>query len=81
MLDLNDPRWKTFKGDYQIPYDASIPLKVLEKTDDPAGGEDSERVLAELHHQGDVNIASYMTLPHLIQLPKKRNCPKLIYLL
>ncbi len=77
MLDLNDPRWKTFKGGYQIPCDASIPLKVLEKTDDPAR---VEKILKEfwqeLHHQGDVNIASYMTLPHLIRIAKEKKLPQ-----
>jgi len=34
MLDLNDKRWQTFKGGYKVPYNASIPLKILEKTED-----------------------------------------------
>lgn len=77
MLDLNDPRWKTFKGGYQVPYDASIPLKELENAQDMA---QVEKILdefwRELHHQGDVNVASYMVLPHLIRIAKEKKLPQ-----
>ncbi len=73
MLDLNDPRWRDFKGGYQVVYDASSALKRLEKTDDPLQiSAIFEELWAELHHQGDVNVASYMALPHLIRIAREK---------
>lgn len=73
MLDLNDPRWKTFKGGYQVLYDASVPLRALEKTNEQ---KEIRLILdefwSELHHQGDVEIASYMALPHLIRIARNK---------
>jgi hypothetical protein len=73
MLALNDPRWQTFKGGYQVPYNASIPLRALEKA---ASREEEKRILKELwqelHHQGDVNVASYLALPHLIRIANSK---------
>jgi hypothetical protein len=73
MLDLNDKRWETFKGGYKVSYNAATPLKVLEKTEDPA---EVEQILKEfwqeLHHQGDVDVASYLALPHLIRIAKDK---------
>ena len=67
MLDINDPRWKTFRGGYGKKYDASTLLKLFEKSDDK---ETIKNILKdlweELHHQGDVGLASYFSLPHLI---------------
>jgi hypothetical protein len=71
MLDLNDPKWKEFEGGYRIRYDASVPLKKLEKA---TKKEEVSHILAELwdelHHQGDVGIASYYSVPHLIRIVK-----------
>jgi hypothetical protein len=76
MLDLNDQRWQMLKGGYQIPYDASIPLKALEKA---VSAEEVHQILKELwqelHHQGDVNVASYLALPHLIRIAKAKKLP------
>jgi len=69
MLNLNDEKWKFLDGGYRKRYDASILLKELETT------KSEERVKAimdefwqELHHQGDVGLASYFSLPHLIRI-------------
>jgi hypothetical protein len=73
MLDLNDKRWETFKGGYKVSYNASIPLKVLERTEDPARVEQIlQEFWQELHHQGDVDVASYLALPHLIRIAKEK---------
>jgi hypothetical protein len=73
MLDLSDPLWKTFKGGYRLPYDASAPLRELETGDD----HDVDSILNEfwkkLHHQGDVDIASYAAVPHLVRIWIERN--------
>ncbi len=66
MISLDDPKWKTFKGGYRIPFDASIPLKLLQQNENDEG---AWKVLWEnLHHQGDVDVASYTAVPHLVRL-------------
>lgn len=68
-MELNNPLWPTLHGGYQIPYNASIPLQELYTQ---KGWAQREDVLAEfwenLHHQGDVGLASYMALSHLVAL-------------
>ncbi len=69
MIDLDDPIWKTFKGGYRVKYDASIRLKELEKTEDTNRIEEIlKEFWEELYHQGDVDLASYFSLPHLIRV-------------
>lgn len=67
MLKLDDPAWATLKGGYRTPYDASVRLRELE-----AGSDDLEEIWEEfwneLHHQGDVDIASYAVVPHLARI-------------
>ena len=69
MLDLNDSRWEEFDGGYKIPYNASDTLKDLEQTSDIA---DLKEIIIELydelHHQGDVDMASYYAVPHLVRI-------------
>jgi|SRR5262245_45506370 len=71
MLSLNDERWKEFDGRYRDRYDASIALSKLEN-----GNEDPAQMWTELwenlHHQGDVGIASYATVPHIARIIRKR---------
>ncbi|SRR5258706_1736763 len=69
MIELNDKRWKEFEGGYKIPYDVSIPLRKLEQISTP---NESEAIFIEfwqeLHHQGDVGLASYFAVPHIIRI-------------
>ncbi|MEM6700718.1 MAG: hypothetical protein AAF599_20100, partial [Bacteroidota bacterium] len=69
MLDLEDEKWKSFHGGYGVIYDASILLKKLESANDK---EEIKQMLnelfQELYHQGDVGLASYFALPHLIRI-------------
>ena len=63
MLDLADPHWKSLYGAYRRPFDASVPLRAL------AHGKDVwEELWKELHHQGDVDVASYAAVVGLIGL-------------
>ena len=73
MIALNDSRWKEFEGGYRIPYDASIALKRLEQvtTKEEINSVFSE-LWDELHHQGDVGLASYFSVPHLIRIAKEK---------
>jgi len=69
MLKLNDPKWKTFNGGYRNKYDASIRLKELQATNDKdVINSILKEFWVELHHQGDVDLASYFSLPHLIRI-------------
>ncbi len=69
MLDLEDKKWKFLKGGYRTWYDASVLLKELEALpDEYRVKEIMEEFWQELHHQGDVDLASYFSLPHLIRI-------------
>lgn len=72
MLPLNDNKWKEFEGGYRIPYDASVPLKQLEEA--TSSGEINSvftELWNELHHQGDVGLASYFSIPHIIRIARE----------
>jgi len=66
MLELDDPKWKTLKGGYRVPYDASIALRRLltEEDHEPIWDE----LWNELHHQGDLGEASYAAVPQLVRI-------------
>ncbi len=69
MIPLNDPRWKEFEGGYRLPYDASNPLRRLEQATTPKEIQSLYSELwNELHHQGDVGLASYFAVPHLVRI-------------
>lgn len=65
MLALEDPRWRDFKGGYKLPYDASGPIRRL--LADGGSEELWEELSNELHHQGDVDQASYAAVPWLVE--------------
>jgi len=65
MLALGDPRWRDLKGGYRQSYDASEAIRRL-----LAGGASEElweELCGELHHQGDVDQASYAAVPWLVE--------------
>ena len=71
MLELDDPRWSELIGGYRVPYDARPALASLE-----AGSSEAWKVLwDELHHQGDVDTASYAAVPHLVRIHQARHVP------
>lgn len=71
MLPLDDPKWKEFKGGYKVEYDASIALiQLSQQTTLP--DEIWMEFWEELHHQGDVGIASYAAIPHLVRIVQER---------
>jgi len=73
MLHLNDNKWKELPGGYRIPFDASLPLKKLEQA---TTVEEIEIIFIELwdelHHQGDVDLASYYAVPQIIRIAKEK---------
>ena len=68
-MDLQDSIWTTLKGGYKIPYDVSKPLRNLQSVKDR---EEMQAIFDELwenlHHQGDVGLASYLAVPQLINI-------------
>jgi hypothetical protein len=72
-MTLDDEKWKELEGGYRTEYDVSIPLKNLEETDDK---ETIKKILnelwGELHHQGDVGLASYLAVPQLAKIGKNK---------
>jgi len=69
MLTLDDPRWSSLRGGYRVPYDATPVLRRL--AGDWADRAAWEELWNELHHQGDVDEASYATLPVLVELARR----------
>jgi hypothetical protein len=69
VLPLDDPRWRSFQGGYGVEYDASAALRRL-LAEGP-----SEELWAEfydeLHHQGDVDQASYAAVPWLVEFIRR----------
>ncbi|QKJ30793.1 hypothetical protein HQ865_13885 [Mucilaginibacter mali] len=70
LLTLNDPAWAKLEGGYHgSVYDASVALKKLETANNAT---DADVIYQELwdglHHQGDVGLASYYAVPHLIRI-------------
>ena len=72
-MTLDDNLWKTLQGGYKTDYDASIPLRKLEGTNNKGEIEKIFKELwNELHHQGDVGLASYLALPQLVRIAKSK---------
>jgi hypothetical protein len=67
MLSLTDPIWRQLDGGYRTPYDASTALAQMER-----GESTWEEFWEELHHQGDVGVASYAVIPQLVRISEER---------
>jgi hypothetical protein len=65
MLLLTDTIWRELQGGYRIPYDASKTLVRMER-----GESVWEELWNELHHQGDVGVASYAAIPRSFAFPE-----------
>ena len=76
MFKLEDPIWDTLIGGYNTLYNPTEAIKKLE--DCSCEKEEGELYLElwnELHHQGDLGVASYATVPQLIRV-SLNNTPK-----
>lgn len=63
MLSLEDKKWPELCGGYKTPYDASTALKLMQD-----GFDVWDELWEELHHQGDVDLASYAAVPQLVRI-------------
>ncbi len=68
---MDEERWEGLEGGYRIIYDPRPALERLRGGDTSAWAE----LFQELHHQGDVGLASYAAVPPLIQIHRERNVP------
>ena len=72
MISLDEPIWETLKSGYRILYNAAQPLQQFEQ-----GLIDIEELSLEfqneLHHQGDVDTASYAVVPQLVRICINKN--------
>jgi hypothetical protein len=74
MITLDDTLWKELKGGYKSTYDVSVPLRRLEATTDNKEIENIyDELWNELHHQGDVHLASYLAIPQLVRIARLKN--------
>lgn len=63
MLSLDDAMWRELHGGYGIPYDVSIALRSMRD-----GVDVWDELWNELHHQGDVGVASYAAVPQIVRI-------------
>ena len=73
MLEFNDPRWSELEGPCRTLFDPRPLLQRLESC------RDTQAVWSELwdglRHQGDVGVASYAAIPHLVRIHQARGIP------
>lgn len=69
MLTLDDPRWQQLNGGYHLRYDPTPALRKLESNFDIDNT--WQELWTELHHQGDVDVASYAAIPQLVRIQKE----------
>jgi hypothetical protein len=67
MLSLTDSVWHELDGGYHVPYDASTARAQMEN-----GESVWDELWSELHHQGDVGVASYAAIPQLVRISEAR---------
>jgi hypothetical protein len=73
-MDLDSSVWKDLHGGYKTPSNASRTLKKLRDTSEPAETAAIFKELWEnLHHQGDVGLASYLAIPQLVRICIDKN--------
>ncbi|HXT72773.1 MAG TPA: hypothetical protein VN785_02875 [Candidatus Angelobacter sp.] len=69
MLSLDDKRWQNLEGGYRTRFDPRPLLSELETSKN--ANATWHELWEELHHQGDVGVASYAAVPHLVRIYRK----------
>jgi hypothetical protein len=67
-MAFEDAPWKTMLGGYRIAYD---PRPALQHLSERPSEQDWSELWNELHHQGDVDVASYASVPLLVEIHHK----------
>jgi len=68
-MDISDERWSRLQGGYRMPYDPRPALQRLANGDVASAWEE---LWTELHHQGDLGLASFAAVPELVRIHKLR---------
>jgi hypothetical protein len=68
----DDTRWTSLLGGHRIPYDPRAALAKLESAEPEAAWSE---LWDELHHQGDVDTASFAAVPELVRIHERRSAP------
>ena len=66
---MDDNRWENLEGGYRMPYDPRPAIGRLGQGDTSAW----EELWNDLHHQGDVGLASYASVPELVRVHRQRD--------
>jgi hypothetical protein len=66
MISNNDPHWTSLEGGYRVPYDPRPAVDRLRTTPDDARA--WQELWENLHHQGDLGVASYAAVVALARL-------------
>jgi len=70
MLSFDDPTWTTLTGGHGRVTDVRPLLRRLEVESDP--DDVWEALWDALHHQGDIGVASFVAVPHLVRIHRRR---------
>jgi hypothetical protein len=70
MLSLDDERWQNLEGGYRTLFDPRPLLLDLEINKNAKAA--WHELWDGLHHQGDVGVASYAAVPHLVRIYRNR---------
>jgi hypothetical protein len=78
MLPLDDPRWVGLRHAYGSAADIPDLIRALKLSTSPRKGQTDEpwhSLWSSLCHQGDVYTASYVAVPHIVQLASETRTP------
>jgi stress-induced morphogen len=73
ILSLDDPKWEKLEGGHKgTSYDVSVALRQLQQATTLQQARLIYKELwDELHHQGDIGLASLYAVPHLVRIAKE----------
>ena len=78
MLGLDDPRWEELQHAYGIATDVPDMLRALASSTEPTASYQAEpwfSLWSSPCHQGDVYTASYVAVPHIVQITSEAKGP------
>jgi hypothetical protein len=68
---MDESRWENLTAGYRVIYDPRPALNRLRSGDSSVW----EELWKELHHQGDIGVASYAAVPVLVRIHRERDVP------
>lgn len=68
-MDMSDERWSKLEGGYRVPYDPRPAFQMLLSGQVASAWDE---LWTELHHQGDLGLASFAAVPQLVRIHEAR---------